>query len=74
MPDQDESLVEAYNKWRGWADEKDDPYGFGLPYRDEISRFVETHREKIHRGARRWPMNSLIVRPVGMKERTSHPA
>lgn len=22
MPDQDESLVEAYNKWRGWADEK----------------------------------------------------
>ena len=22
MPGQDESLVEAYNKWRGWADEK----------------------------------------------------
>ena len=22
MPGQDESLIEAYNKWRGWADEK----------------------------------------------------
>ena len=22
MPEQDESLIEAYNKWRGWADEK----------------------------------------------------
>ena len=54
---------------RGWADQPQDPYGFGLPYRDDISRFVEEHREKIQSGPHRCPFNSLIVRPVGSKER-----
>ena len=46
---------------------------FGLPYRDHISRFVEGHREKFHSGARRCPFNTLIVRPVGSKERLANP-
>ena len=57
----------------GWGDRPEDPYGFGLPYRDHISRFVEGHREKIHCGARRCPFNTLIVRPVGSKERLANP-
>ena len=70
LVDEDSRLVFP----RGWADQTSDPYGFGLPYRDHISRFVEAHREKIHRGARRCPFNSLIVRPVGTRERQENPA
>ena len=70
LVDDDADLV--YPK--GWADNQSDPYGFGLPYRDHISRFVEVHREKIHRGARRCPLNSLIVRPLGAKEHQENPA
>ena len=44
-----------------------------MEYRDTISRFVETHREKIQTGERRNPYNALIVRPVGTKERLSNP-
>ena len=51
-----------------------DPYGFGLPYRDLISRFVDEHREKIPKQAkRRMPFNALIARPVGSSERIHDP-
>ena len=59
----------------GWSDQPpDDPYGFGLEYREQISSFVEGHREKIHSNRRRrCPFNALIVRPVGTKERLGNP-
>ena len=64
----DEEWIQVYPK--GWADEPPyDPFVFGLQYRDTISRFVEEHGEKIQCGKRRCPFNSLIVRPVGAKER-----
>ena len=57
----------------GWSHEPDDPYGFGLEYRDTISGFLDKHRVKIQKGARRCPFNALIVRPVGSKERMLNP-
>ena len=55
-------------------DPNHDSFGFGLPYRDLISRFVEGHRDNIPKASgRRMPFNSLIARPVGSKERLSDP-
>ena len=55
-------------------DPNHDPFGFGFPYRDLISRFVDGHRDKIPKASeRRMPFNALIARPVGSKERLSDP-